>query len=233
MCCHYPSSARNYEPTHKAYNILLDAFAISGMVEQARTVFKCMRRDRYSPDLCSYTTMLSAYINASDMDGAEKFFKRLRLDGLEPNIVTYGTLLKGYAKVNDLEKMMGKYEEMLSHGMKLNQTIFTTIMDTYGKNRDFASALYWFKEMGNHGCPPDQKAKNILLSLATTENERKEANQLAGSKASYQTFHECSTDDIDEAFESDDSDNETEVKILSGSHAELQDVLMVNKGFRH
>lgn len=33
-------------PTHKAYNILLDAFAISGMVEQARTVFKSMRRDR-------------------------------------------------------------------------------------------------------------------------------------------------------------------------------------------
>lgn len=33
-------------PTHKAYNILLDAFAISGMVEQAKTVFKSMRRDR-------------------------------------------------------------------------------------------------------------------------------------------------------------------------------------------
>ena len=33
-------------PTHKAYNILLDAFAISGMVDQARTVFKSMRRDR-------------------------------------------------------------------------------------------------------------------------------------------------------------------------------------------
>lgn len=35
-----------YRPTQKAYNILLDAFAISGMVEQARTIFKSMRRDR-------------------------------------------------------------------------------------------------------------------------------------------------------------------------------------------
>lgn len=35
-----------FRPTHKAYNILLDAFAISGMVEQAKTVFKSMRRDR-------------------------------------------------------------------------------------------------------------------------------------------------------------------------------------------
>ncbi|RVW85934.1 Pentatricopeptide repeat-containing protein [Vitis vinifera] len=103
-------------PTHKAYNILLDAFAISGMVDQARTVFKSMRRDRCTPDICSYTTMLSAYVNASDMEGAEKFFRRLKQDGFEPNVVTYGTLIKGYAKISNLEKMMEKYEEMQEMG---------------------------------------------------------------------------------------------------------------------
>lgn len=35
-----------FRPTQKAYNILLDAFAISGMVDQAKIVFKSMRRDR-------------------------------------------------------------------------------------------------------------------------------------------------------------------------------------------
>lgn len=42
----YYLSSIVFRPTHKAYNILLDAFAISGMVEQAKTVFKSMRRDR-------------------------------------------------------------------------------------------------------------------------------------------------------------------------------------------
>ncbi|EEF29795.1 pentatricopeptide repeat-containing protein, putative [Ricinus communis] len=167
-------------PTHKAYNILLDAFAISGMVEQARTVFKSMRRDRYTPDLCSYTTMLSAYVNASDMAGAENFFNRLKQDGLEPNVVTYGALIKGYAKTNNLDKMMEKYEEMQLRGVKANQTIFTTIMDAYGKNKDFGSAVIWYKEMEQYGVPPDQKAKNILLSLAKTADEQKEANQMVG-----------------------------------------------------
>ncbi|KAE8725395.1 Pentatricopeptide repeat-containing protein [Hibiscus syriacus] len=167
-------------PTHKSYNILLDAFAISGMVEQARAVFKSMRRDRYTPDICSYTTMLSAYINASDMEGAENFFTRLKQDGLRPNIVTYGTLMKGYAKVNNLEKMMETYEEMRLSGIKANQTIFTTLMDAYGKNRDFGSGVVRYKEMESYGVPPDQKAKNILLSLAKTVDEQKEANQLVG-----------------------------------------------------
>lgn len=168
-------------PTRKAYNILLDAFSISGMVEQARTVFKSMRRDRYFPDLCSYTTMLSAYVNASDMEGAEMFFKRLIQDGFEPNVVTYGTLIKGYAKINDLEMVMKKYEEMLGRGIKANLTILTTIMDAYGKGGDFDTAVHWFKEMGSSGIPPDQKAKNVLLSLATTDEERNEANELVGN----------------------------------------------------
>ncbi|XVE86258.1 hypothetical protein DITRI_Ditri18aG0021000 [Diplodiscus trichospermus] len=167
-------------PTHKSYNILLDAFAISGMVEQAQTVFKSMRRDRCTPDICSYTTMLSAYVNASDMEGAEKFFIRLKQDGLQPNVVTYGTMMKGYAKVNNFEKMMETYEEMRLSGIKANQTIFTTLMDAHGKNRDFGSAVVWYKEMESSGVPPDRKAKNILLSLAKTADERKEANQLAG-----------------------------------------------------
>lgn len=125
--------------------------------------------------------MLSAYVNASDMVGAEKFFSRMKQDGLKPNVVTYGALIKGYAKTNDLEKMMEKYEEMQAYGVKSNQTILTTIMDAYGKNRDFGSAVVWYQEMESCGLPPDQKAKNILLSLAKTPEEQKEANQLVGN----------------------------------------------------
>ncbi|KDP37826.1 hypothetical protein JCGZ_06728 [Jatropha curcas] len=197
-------------PTHKAYNILLDAFAISGMVEQARIVFKSMRRDRCTPNLCSYTTMLSAYANASDMEGAEKFFTRLKRDGFEPNVVTYGTLIKGYAKIKDLENMMKKYEEMQLSGVKANQTIFTTIMDAHGKNKDFGSAVSWYKEMERHGVPPDQKAKNVLLSLAKTADEKEEANQLVGysdNGASRFVNGEYADDDDDD---DDDSDNEVD-----------------------
>ncbi|KAM6548679.1 hypothetical protein CsatB_020355 [Cannabis sativa] len=194
-------------PTHKAYNILLDAFSISGMVEQARTVFKSMRRDRYTPDICSYTTMLSAYVNASDMEGAEKFFTRLKQDGLKPNAITYGTLIKGYARTNDIEKMMEKYEELKVNGVKLNQKILTTIMDAYGRNRDFGSAVDWYKEMEACGLPPDQKAKNILLSLAKTEDEQIEANQLVGlvdRKSIEQRVNGVTS------YDDDDSDDEDE-----------------------
>lgn len=122
--------------------------------------------------------MLAAYVNASDMEGSEKFFRRIKQDGLEPNVVTYGTLIKGYAKVNDIEKMMTKYDEMRLCGINANETIFTTIMDAHGKAHGFESAVIWFNEMGSNGIVPDQKAKNILLSLAKSAEEKAEANFL-------------------------------------------------------
>ncbi|KAK4269819.1 hypothetical protein QN277_022928 [Acacia crassicarpa] len=214
-------------PTQKAYNILLDAFSISGMVEQARTVFKSMRRDRYSPDLCSYTTMLSAYINASDMEGAEKFFRRLMHDGFKPNVVTYGTLIKGYAKMNDLGKVMEKYEEMHRCGIKANQTILTTIMDAYGRNEDFGGAVLWFKEMESNGIHPDQKAKNILLSLAKTEEERQEANELVGHSDEVSSLNTINgfvpvgdgDDDDDEDEDEDDEEEEGNYEYFDAQRA--------------
>ncbi|XP_050272164.1 pentatricopeptide repeat-containing protein At3g59040 isoform X1 [Quercus robur] len=211
-------------PTHKAYNILLDAFAISGMVEQARTVFKSMKRDRFTPDLCSYTTMLSAYVNASDMEGAENFFRRLKQDGFEPNVVTYGALIKGYAKINNLEKMMEKYEEMQACGVKANQTVLTTIMDAYGKNRDFGSAVVWYKEMESCGFPPDQKAKNVLLSLAKTVEEQEEANQIAGNLDQSSNEHRLNRVP---RFVDGDSDDEHDEEEGATSCDERQDELIL------
>lgn len=174
------------------------------------STFKC----RYSPDLCSYTTMLSAYVNASDMEGAEKFFKRLIQDGFKPNVVTYGTLIKGYAKMNDLGKLMEKYEEMLGRGIKANETIITTIMDAYGRNGDFGSAVIWFKEMESNGIQADQKAKNILLSLAKTDEDRYEANELVGHSDEVGSLNAdnglVAVGDDDEEDDDDDDEEEEE-----------------------
>lgn len=209
-------------PTQKAYNILLDAFAISGMVEQARIVFKSMRRDRCTPDLCSYTTMLSAYVNASDMEGAEKFFRRIKQDGLEPNVVTHGTLIKGYAKVNNLEKMMEKYDEMRVLGINANPTIFTTIMDAYGRNKDFGDAVVWYNEMLSSGIPPDQKAKNVLLSLAITAEEQMEANQLVESQTFERLLKDVSSDEVGDV--KDDSEVEDEEKRFTFEDDDLKNM---------
>lgn len=193
---------------------------------------------RCTPDLCSYTTMLSAYVNASDMEGAEKFFRRIKHDGFKPNVVTYGILIKGYAKANDLEKMMKKYEEMRVSGIKANQTVFTTIMDAYGKNMDFGNAVVWFKEMESTGVPPDQKAKNILLSLAKTAEEQMEAYQLVGQgdhcpnelNAVKFPKHIDDNEDVDEEDEEDDDDDDYEDVELIVSPVEKEDELIVSDG---
>lgn len=151
------------------------------------------------------------------MDDAEKFFTRLTRDGLKPNDITYGTLIKGYAKTNNLEKMMKKYEEMKVNGVKPTQKTLTMIMDAYGKNKDFGSAVVWYKEMESSGLPPDQKAKNVLLSLAKTADEMKEAKQIVGlldhdtDKEIVNGVSRFVDDDEDEDNEEDDDYNGDEL----------------------
>jgi pentatricopeptide repeat protein len=52
-------------PTRKSYNILLDAFAISGLVDEANTVFKAMRRHRYNPHHCIYLSAINWTVDFS------------------------------------------------------------------------------------------------------------------------------------------------------------------------
>lgn len=176
--------------------------------------------------------MLSAYVNAPDMEGAENFFKRLEQDGFRPNVVTFGTMIKGYAKINDLEKMMKRYEEMCSRNIKPNQTIYTTIMDAHGKNKDFDSAVVWYKELEVCGFSPDQKAKNILLSLAKTEEEQAEANAIVGNldypnnvRTRPQSSKFVSNDDSDSESESE-SDEEDDDEENSGTVLHNKDEVM-------
>lgn len=165
------------------------------------------------------------------MDGAEKFFKRIKIDGFEPSVITHGTLIKGYAKSNNLEKMMEKYENMRVDGITANPTIFTTIMDAYGRNKDFGSAVIWFNEMVSSGVPPDQKAKNILLSLAKTAEEQAEAKQLVESQHVNRLLNDVEDDDVDNVNDDDDEssvleDKNIESVIISKGHENKQQYLV-------
>lgn len=165
--------------------------------------------------------MLSAFVNASDMDGAEKFFRQMKQDGFKPNVVTYGTLMKGYGKVNNLEKMMSVYEEMRMQGIKPNEIIFTTIMDAHGKNEDFGSAVVWFKEMQTSEFPPDQKAKNVLLSSAKSAEEKKEADELVGN-----AIQDLREEEVCDFSEFNDADRDDAVQNF-GPFEEQQDGLVL------
>lgn len=106
------------------------------------------------------------------MNGAKKFFRRIKEDGLKPNAVVYGTLMKGYSKLDILEKVMRVYERMRIPGCRTQPDyLYYYRMDAHGRNSGFGDAVIWFEEMEARGYPPDQKAKNILLSLAETPEE--------------------------------------------------------------
>ena len=108
------------------------------------------------------------------MEKAERVIERMKVGGVEPNQVTYGTLIKGYAEQGDIDNMVKKYEEMLARQLKPNQTIFTMMVQAFGRQQSFDRAIACFKDMVALGLTPDTRARNTLLALPMSSNEREE-----------------------------------------------------------
>lgn len=90
-----------------------------------------------------------------------------------PNVV-YGTLMRGYTKLNYLENVM-HVERMLFKGAEANQTIFSIIMGAHVMNPDFKCCYPVCLHQCPIGFPHDQKARNILPSLAKKPEEHDKA----------------------------------------------------------
>lgn len=126
-------------------------------------------------------------------------------------------MIKGYLKANDLDKVMEVYEKMRFSGIKANLTILTIIMDAFGRCKDFGSALSWYKEMESCGVTPDHKAKNVLLSLASSRDELEEGKELNGFRDEtttilaglYQSDDDVSSGEFEYEEEEDDGAGET------------------------
>ncbi|KAM0959171.1 hypothetical protein EV1_024178 [Malus domestica] len=180
-------------PTRKAYNILLHAFAISGMGEQARTVFKSMRRDRWhNVKYRMSKTVVHLHI-IKDMpllEGRNSPIPKNLLSDLDsepsvflcfffwfnPDLCSYTTMLSAYVNASEMEGAEKFFIRIIQDAFKPNAVTYGTLI-----KGDFGSAVVWYQEMESCRLPPDQKAKNILLSLVKTAEEQKVASQLVGN----------------------------------------------------
>ncbi|TQD77153.1 hypothetical protein C1H46_037317 [Malus baccata] len=180
---HPPSMQRaGLRPDVVSYALLISAYGKARREEEALALFEEMLDAGVRPTRKAYNILLHAFAVSGMVEQARTVFKSMRRDRYA---FVFFFLVKHDMPLlegrNNIEKMMERYEEMLASGIKPNQTILTTIMDAYGKSRDFGSAVVWYQEMESCRLPPDQKAKNILLSLAKTAEEQKVANQLVGN----------------------------------------------------
>ncbi|KAG2252287.1 hypothetical protein Bca52824_082423 [Brassica carinata] len=206
------------------YHMMIYMHKKAGNYEKARKVFASMAEKGVPQS--TVTIAFETYKEVSkiydqhmeEQEERKKLYLRsMLLHNYVISVFTYGTMIKGYLKANDLDKVMEVYEKMRFSGIKANLTILTIIMDAFGRCKDFGSALSWYKEMESCGVTPDHKAKNVLLSLASSRDELEEGKELNGFRDEtttilaglYQSDDDVSSGEFEYEEEEDDGAGET------------------------
>ncbi|KAJ7518207.1 hypothetical protein O6H91_21G059000 [Diphasiastrum complanatum] len=110
-------------------NTLVDMYAKSGCIEDARQVFNSM----HQRNVVSWTAMIVGYAQHGRVKEALGLYEQMKQEGVEPNSVTYIVLLKACASIAGLEQGKQLHLDIIKCGFEADVTVGNSLVDMYAK----------------------------------------------------------------------------------------------------
>ncbi|KAJ9460742.1 Pentatricopeptide repeat-containing protein [Diplonema papillatum] len=82
-----------YTPTTRLYNVVLQAFAVYGKLDEMNELLKMMRQDSAQADVFTYNSVMTCFIKRHDWNKVLWLFQRMQAEGIEPNEITYDKVI--------------------------------------------------------------------------------------------------------------------------------------------
>jgi len=189
---HKITSVDDYKPTAQAYNLLINAFAKSGLSDagyEAERVMQEMIAAGVKPNAISFTSTLDAYAKSGEKDSAQQA-ERVLLELLDLNvdlhISSVDAVLNAYALQSSLESaeraqsILERLEMLQSDTIQPTVHSYSTVMNAFAKcgaaERAHAILTKVLKE--NKAIRPDTVMFNVVIHAWSTSGDAQ-----AGTKA--------------------------------------------------
>jgi pentatricopeptide repeat protein len=113
------------------YNIMVNACAKVGRLDQAFDYFHEMRDRVISPDNVTFTTLFNACLKRGQSSRAEAVAQRMREEGLSLDLSSYNCLMHGAlrASVPDIPRAFKLFQEMRNAGIKPDEISISCLLD--------------------------------------------------------------------------------------------------------
>ncbi|XP_074291213.1 pentatricopeptide repeat-containing protein At2g33680 [Silene latifolia] len=108
---------------------LVDMYAKSGCVADARKGFDCLRE----PDVVLWTSMIAGYIQNGDNEEALSLYARMEEAGISPNDLTLASVLKGCSSLAALEQGKQIHAHAIKYGLTKEVTVGSSLTSMYAK----------------------------------------------------------------------------------------------------
>lgn len=145
-------------------NRLLLAFAETGQIERALSIFENMKDPPCKRDLITYNTVLVILGRAGRVEEMLHEFIVMKESGCVPDLVTYNTLINSFQKMGRMDLCLNITKEMCEKGIKADLRTYTALIDGFGRLGNMEEALKLFDEMKRQRIRPSIYVYRSIIS---------------------------------------------------------------------
>lgn len=108
---------------------LVDMYARSGQMEEAKMLFDCLESKNEVP----WNALISGHARKGEAEDAVRLFSEMQREGFQPTHFTYSSVFAACACTGALEQGKWVHGHLIKSGLKLIAFVGNTVLDMYGK----------------------------------------------------------------------------------------------------
>ena len=140
---HWHILEEGHESDVRVGNALIQMYAKSGSIEDARMVFDRMKER----DVITWTVMIGAYAGSGRGVEAYDLYLKMKEEGFQPKAVTFVSLLNGCASTGALEWVKDVHRHILEEGHESDVRVGSALVHMYAKCGSIEDAAVVFYRM--------------------------------------------------------------------------------------
>lgn len=153
----------SFEPSIRAYNILLNGWFRSRKLKHAERLWFEMKKNKISPSVVTYGTLVEGYCRMRRVERAIELVDEMKGEGIEPNAIIYNPIVDALGEAGRFKEALGMMERftVLEQGPTIST--YNSLIKGYCKAGDLSGASKILKSMIGRGFTPTPTTYNYFF----------------------------------------------------------------------
>ncbi|KAJ3084695.1 hypothetical protein HDU99_007311 [Rhizoclosmatium hyalinum] len=164
VTCHEDMLRDGVEPDQGIYNILIRAYTLEKLTQNAIDLFNEMVHVRgLYPNVRVLTSVMATLSLIGDMDACVKLFSQIEASGMKADHTLFHVVMSGYAQQCDVASVLTWYNHLLSAGLKPDVVTYTVVMYAISRSTDPEATRRWYDRIFSSSVLPNVYTYSLLI----------------------------------------------------------------------
>ncbi|PKI47138.1 hypothetical protein CRG98_032480 [Punica granatum] len=171
-------SDTTWNPSIRAYNILLNGWFQSKKVKHAEKLWVEMKRENVKPTVVTYGTLVEGYCRMRRADRATDLIHKMRREGIELNAIVYNPVIDALGEAGRFKELSGMMERFLICESGPTLSTYNSLVKGFCKAGELVEASKTLRTMISRGFTPTLTTYNYFFRYFSKSGKIEEGMNL-------------------------------------------------------